>query len=168
VAKRGRPSGYSSAVADKICSNMAAGISLNSTCKQTDMPSMTSVFKWLGLHKEFADKYTKAMDSRARFLFEETLEIANTPHPGERITIKEIAATRDKKAADGKTIKGKSATVEKSTVLVDMIEHRRLQVDTRKWILARMDPKKYGDRINNDVTGNVAIGITISKDDEKL
>ena len=28
----------------------------------------------------------------------------------------------------------------------DMIEHRRLQVDTRKWALARMSPKKYGDR----------------------
>lgn len=27
----------------------------------------------------------------------------------------------------------------------DMIEHRKLQVDTRKWALARMFPKKYGD-----------------------
>jgi len=28
----------------------------------------------------------------------------------------------------------------------DMIEHRRLQVDARKWMLAKMLPKKYGDR----------------------
>ena len=26
-----------------------------------------------------------------------------------------------------------------------MIEHRRLQIETRKWMLGRMAPKKYGD-----------------------
>jgi hypothetical protein len=27
----------------------------------------------------------------------------------------------------------------------DMIEHRRLQIETRNWMLGRMAPKKYGD-----------------------
>lgn len=27
------------------------------------------------------------------------------------------------------------------------VQHRRLQVDTRKWALARMNPRKYGDKL---------------------
>jgi hypothetical protein len=37
----------------------------------------------------------------------------------------------------------------------DMIEHRRLQVEARKWILAKMLPKVYGDKITAEHTGNV-------------
>lgn len=29
----------------------------------------------------------------------------------------------------------------------------RVQVDARKWVLARMNPKKYGDRMTNELTG---------------
>ena len=31
-----------------------------------------------------------------------------------------------------------------------MIEHRRLQVDVRKWMAGKLAPKKYGDKL--DVT----------------
>jgi hypothetical protein len=34
-----------------------------------------------------------------------------------------------------------------------MIEHRRLQVDARKWMLAKALPKLYGDRIAAELTG---------------
>jgi hypothetical protein len=30
----------------------------------------------------------------------------------------------------------------------DMIDHRRLQIETRKWLLARLDPMKYGQQVN--------------------
>ncbi len=53
------------------------------------------------------------------------MQIADTPQEG----------VKTKTLPDG--------TVE--TVHGDMIEHRRLQVDTRKWALARMFPKKFGD-----------------------
>lgn len=31
----------------------------------------------------------------------------------------------------------------------------RLQIDTRKWVMGRMCPKKYGDKVNLDVSGKV-------------
>jgi hypothetical protein len=34
-----------------------------------------------------------------------------------------------------------------------MIEHRRLQIDARKWILAKALPKIYGDKLTAEVTG---------------
>ena len=33
------------------------------------------------------------------------------------------------------------------------IQRDRLRVDTRKWMAARLAPKKYGDRISHDVKG---------------
>lgn len=35
----------------------------------------------------------------------------------------------------------------------DMIEHRRLRVDTWKWMLAKALPKVYGDRLAAELTG---------------
>lgn len=29
----------------------------------------------------------------------------------------------------------------------------RLRIDTRKWALARMNPRKYGDKVTNELTG---------------
>ena len=39
---------------------------------------------------------------------------------------------------------GENSTVE--TTEADMIEHRRLQIDARKWLIGKMAPKKYGDK----------------------
>ena len=33
------------------------------------------------------------------------------------------------------------------------VQRARLQVDSRKWLAARLAPKKYGDRISHDVKG---------------
>ncbi len=35
----------------------------------------------------------------------------------------------------------------------DMIQHRRLQVDARKWMLAKALPNIYGDKLTAEVTG---------------
>jgi len=35
----------------------------------------------------------------------------------------------------------------------------RLRVDTRKWMAARLAPKKYGDRVSHDVQGNTTLNL---------
>jgi hypothetical protein len=60
--------------------------------------------------------------------------------------------------------------------LTKRIQRDRLRVDTRKWMAARLAPKKYGDRVEHDVRGGgvclPAILIQISggerEDDAKL
>src|SRR5271167_765212 len=46
---------------------------------------------------------------------------------------------------------GDSSTVE--TTEADMIEHRRLQIDARKWLIGKMAPKKYGDKQTHEHAG---------------
>ena len=33
------------------------------------------------------------------------------------------------------------------------VQRDKLRVDTRKWLLSKLQPKKYGDRVTNEVTG---------------
>lgn len=36
-------------------------------------------------------------------------------------------------------------------------QRARLRVDTRKWIASKLKPKKYGDKLHTEHTGNITI-----------
>ncbi len=38
-------------------------------------------------------------------------------------------------------------------VNVDIVQRSRLRVDARKWALARMSPRRYGDRVATEISG---------------
>ena len=54
----------------------------------------------------------------------------------------------------------------------EAIQRSRLKVDTRKWAMSKLAPKKYGDKITQEVTGangeaiQHAVSIKIEFDDE--
>lgn len=133
----GRPSSYTQDVADSICEHIATGHSLVSWCEETGRPSYATVARWLQVHANFRDSYARARESQADFLAEEIIQIANTPIVGVK--------TKTNEKGEVETIEG------------DMIEHRRLQVDARKWYAAKLRPKVYGDRIQQEHSGEVAI-----------
>lgn len=124
---------YSPEIADSICSQLAEGKSLNAICKQDGYPAESTVRGWaLDDVDGFSAKYARAREIGYERLADEILNIADTPQIG-------------------------SKTVSKATGLEitegDMIEHRRLQVDARKWMLSKMLPKKYGDKLEQTVQG---------------
>lgn len=80
----------------------------------------------------FCDQYARAREVGLDELAEEALEIADTPQEGEE--------TED----DGEKVKVKRG---------DMLGHRKLQVDTRKWLLSKLAPKKYGEKTSMELTG---------------
>lgn len=45
-------------------------------------------------------------------------------------------------------------------------QRARVRIDARKWVASKLKPKKYGDRITNEHTGQ--INVTISADDADL
>jgi hypothetical protein len=70
---------------------------------------------------------------------EDCLLIADTPMLGEEISESESPDGED---AEGNTVMKKTVTIKK----VDMLGHRKLQIETRLKLLAKFNPKKYGDR----------------------
>jgi hypothetical protein len=42
------------------------------------------------------------------------------------------------------------------------VQRDRLKVDARKWVVSKMLPKKYGDRVTNELTGSNGLPLEIS------
>lgn len=123
--KRGRPP-VSKAKLDIIIELLQGGESLQKICQNPDMPSMKTVFNRLDADEDFFHRYTRAREIQADMLFEELLAISDD--------------------RDGDI--GDDGKVQRS-----VIERARLKIDTRKWILARLNPKKYSDNQRVEVTG---------------
>ena len=74
----GAPSIYTDALAETICERIAHGESLRAVCEDSDMPSTTTVTKWLGQKPDFAAQYAHARERQADFYADEMVEIADT------------------------------------------------------------------------------------------
>lgn len=72
-----RPLEFNEDVADAICERLADGESLRSICRDDDMPSKSTVFKWLGLIPAFADQYARARETQADSLADDIVDIAD-------------------------------------------------------------------------------------------
>ncbi|WP_316196301.1 MULTISPECIES: terminase small subunit protein [unclassified Bradyrhizobium] len=125
-----RPSDYNDEIAALILGRMAEGESLRAICRDEAMPAASTVFLWLSKHKAFSEQYARAAELRAHAFAEDIIEISDD-------------GTNDTTAdGEGRTI-----------VNHDVIARSRLRVDTRKWLMARMAPKKYGDKIETTLQG---------------
>lgn len=132
----GRPSTYNEDIAALICGRMADGESLRSICRDESMPALSTVFLWVSKHSEFSEQYKLAMASRADAMFEEMFDIADD---GQNDWMEKL----DKEGNSyGWTLNG------------EHVQRSRLRIDTRKWALSKMMPKKYGDKLDDEGVGN--------------
>lgn len=129
----GRPSSYTQEIADAICVRLMEGESLRSICADEAMPGQSTVYQWLTTNEAFAEQYARAREVQADTLADEILEISNTPVVGQKVKITEDGR---REISEG-----------------DMIEHRRLQVDARKWLAGKLRPKKYSDKLQAELSG---------------
>lgn len=130
-----RPSDYSEALADLICSRIADGQSLRSICRDEDMPDRATVFRWLASREDFATKYAYAREQQADLYAESIVDISDEL---------EIQAT----------YQGEEVRLDVSPTAV---ARNRLRVDARKWYAAKLAPKKYGDKIQTEHSGSIGI-----------
>jgi hypothetical protein len=126
-----RPSDYSAEITATICERLGLGESLRQICEGADMPGKSTVMRWLHDHAEFRDQYARAREAQAEHWAEEIIQISDD------------GANDTYKDDDGHERTNN-----------DVIARSRLRVDTRKWLMARMAPKKYGDKITQEHTGN--------------
>ena len=133
----GRPTDYTEELADEICSLLAEGLSMRTVCNPDDMPNKSTVFRWIRTIPEFNDQYARAKEESADAMLEETMDIADE-------------GTNDWMEANDPENPGYKLNGEH-------IQRSRLRVDTRKWMMSKMKPKKYGDKITTEHTGTVGI-----------
>ncbi len=123
-----RPKKFTDDLASAICQRIAAGETIRLICQDGDMPSKATLYRWLAAPAQaaFRDQYAVALEARAELMAEEILAIA------------------DDGANDFVEKQLKSGEI---THVFDSerVQRSRLRVDARKWLLAKMLPRKYGD-----------------------
>ena len=105
-------------LAELVFAGMRNGLSAHQACKQIGLPQST-FNHWLNDDSKMAAEYARAREDLIEHIASETLRIADTP-----------VGSTDSGATD-------SGAVHK----------QRLQVDTRKWLLSKLAPKKWGDKL---------------------
>lgn len=109
------------AVVEAALSRLASGESLRQVAEAVGVPKVT-VWEWLVADEDTKARYYRALEMRAEAHAEAIVEIAEEEPPvGE----------------GGKVDPG-------------WVAWQRNRIDARKWIAARMLPKRYGDRLEID------------------
>lgn len=139
--KLGRPSDFSHELALEICHRIAEGQPLTKICRSPSMPCYRTVLGWLlkGEKKEpgfdsFLLMYERAKQDQSDTMADEMIEIA------------------DDSSNDTIEIEGKKGQMLKAENR-EWVNRSKLRVETRKWIAAKLKPRKYGDRMATELSG---------------
>lgn len=117
----GRPNDYTIWKDRAICMRLSAGESLRKICARKYYPSRYAVFRWLQSNEEFRNHYAWAREMQSEHYADDIIDIAdNSEHD---------------------TIEGPNGD---KKINSEYVQRSRLRVDTRKWVMERMSPKKYG------------------------
>jgi hypothetical protein len=118
--------------ADEIVEWISEGKTLREFCRQEGKPSFSAVYAWQKKDAQFAERIACARESGEEVIHQECLGIADTTQMGVIVT-------------------DKDGVIETKTA--DMIEHRKLRIDTRLKLLAKWNPRKYGDKLDMNIAG---------------
>jgi hypothetical protein len=115
---------------DKILIQIECGRALRKILKDDEnMPSTQTFYKWIDENNEKSKRYARACEVRAEIIFDDILSIADEN-------------TNDTYVDENGLEK----------VNQDVIQRSRLRIDARKWVLSKLNPKKFGDKL--DVTSD--------------
>ncbi len=147
----GRHAVYGQDTRDEICRRISIGESLISICKSEGMPDKSAVLGWLFKEPDFVAQYARAREAQAEHYLDEIIEISDD------------SVLDTEMGEDG---------IERTNH--EVVARARLRVDTRKWAMSKLAPKKYGDKVQNEHTGKdgapiehaVSIAVTFHEPDK--
>jgi hypothetical protein len=145
-----RPSLYSPELVEAICARMGEGEPLAQICRTEGYPHPSTIRDWMAANEQVTLAIARARADGFDAIAVECLRIADTPV--EAFMEEQERREKPKPADAGDDYVPEFEFVEVKRSLKDAIEHRRLQIDTRLKLLAKWDPKRYGDRVQ--VTGD--------------
>jgi hypothetical protein len=132
----GRPRALTHALRTEICGRIALGETLREITRRKGMPARSTVCKERLADKEFSDQYVRAREIQLEEMEDELLEIADD--------------------ARNDWVEKRNATGEVNswTVNGEHIQRSRARLETRKWLMSKRAPRKYGDKVEQTVVGD--------------
>lgn len=129
--KKGRPTKYNERLASKICLKVSTTIlGLPELCDlYAEFPLPETIYLWKLKYPDFSAKYNEAKLNQLQIIEDDMRRVARTPNFIEEIT-NEIEFGNK---------------IVKKIVLKDNAALRKDILETDKWLMTRLSPKKYGD-----------------------
>lgn len=125
----GRPSLFTQQLADEICARLSKGEPLAVICRDDHMPSAMTVGRWKQANEELS------------------LSIAHAREIGFDEIAADAMLIADDDARDWETIRDAEGHVIGIKVDGEHVTRSKLRIETRLKLLAKWDPKRYGDKI---------------------
>ena len=129
----GRPSKYTPETVTEICERLAKGEPLAVICRDDHMPHPTTVRDWMAADESISRAIARAREDGEDAIAATCLTIADD-------------ATNDWMERNGHDSPG-------YTLNGEHVQRSKLRIDTRLKLLAKWNPKKYGDKQSHEITG---------------
>ncbi len=127
----GRPSKYSDELADRICEAVATTArGIDHICRDHGFPDPCTIDRWLASNETFRGKFARAKERQAELLAYQGLEIADDSRNDTQFD------------DEGNEI-----------VNHDHIARAKLRIEQRRWLAAKLAPRKFSDKVQTEVTG---------------
>ena len=115
-------------IVDDVIERISKGETLASICRTPGYPATRTFYDWVEADEELSARFARARKVGFDAIADETIAIADMP------------------PAYAQTEGG-------SRIDAADIQHRKLQIETRLKLLAKWDPKRYGDQVQVDGPG---------------
>lgn len=126
---RGRPpEAVPEHIADEIIAWVSEGKTLREFCRQEGMPSWRTVYLWLEKDKDFHSRFAQAREIGQDAIAEDCVALIDT--------LPDYVLSDSGRRMDSA-----------------FVQWKKNQVEMRLKLLAKWNPKRYGDRVTNEMTG---------------
>lgn len=123
----GRPTDLTQQLAEEICDRIACGETLPQICRDEHMPAEATIRRWARAEGPFREAYARAREEQMHAWSDEIVTISDD-------------GSRDYVLEDGT-----------KRVDHDHIQRAKLRVDTRKFLMAKIAPKAFGEKVDIDL-----------------
>lgn len=137
----GRKSIYTDEIAQEIVERLSKGEPMAAICRDEHMPAVRTVSDWIAGDEQFSASIARAREDGFDALAAQCLDIA------------------DDASNDSKLVGGGDDDAGHLVPNSEWISRSKLRVETRLKLLAKWDPKRYGDKVDHNVSGGVTVNI---------
>jgi hypothetical protein len=134
----GRPSKYTKAIIEEICERLSKGEPLAAICRDEHMPDQSTVWDWSKEREDVSQAIARAREAGEEQIAIDCLHIADDNGKDKRIVAEGVQTTD-----------------------TDVIQRAKLRIDTRLKLLAKWNPKKWGDKVDVTTDGKKLEGNTL-------
>ncbi len=143
VTNRASRSQFTPFLIQTILTEIANGGKLTDIAKRNGF-TYDSWFHYMEHHPEVRQQYARARILQCEVMADEILTIADD-------------ASRD-------TIEGENGPMQNN----EWIARSRVRIDVRKWLLAKINPARWGEKIEMEHSGQITHGVTVLTEPERM